>query len=47
MDLIPIFEGSGLTLTKRQKDLIPIRTEAIEFRELKKKYPRSRCFGLR
>jgi hypothetical protein len=36
MDLIPIFEGSGLTLTKRQKDLIPIRTEAIEFRELKK-----------
>ena len=36
MDLISIFEGSGLTLTTRQKDLIPIRTEAIEFRDLKK-----------
>ncbi len=34
MDLIPIYEGVGLTLTERQKSLIPIRTESVEFRHL-------------
>ena len=33
MDLIPIYEGSGLELTEQQKALIPIRTEPIAFRE--------------
>ena len=34
MDLIPIYEGSGLELTEQQKALIPIRTEPIVFREV-------------
>ena len=34
MDLIPIYEGSGLELTERQKALIPVRTEPIAFREV-------------
>ena len=34
MDLIPIYEGSGLELTERQKALIPIRTEPVVFREV-------------
>ena len=34
MELIPVHEGAGLTLTERQKALIPIRTEPVEFREL-------------
>ena len=34
MDLIPIYEGVGLTLTERQKSLIPVRTESVEFRHL-------------
>lgn len=36
MDLIPIFEGEGLTLTDRQRDLLPIRTEEIGFRKLER-----------
>ena len=32
MDLIPIYEGSGLELTEQQKALIPVRTEPIAFR---------------
>jgi len=34
MDLIPVYEGVGLTLTERQKSLIPVRTESVEFRNL-------------
>ncbi len=34
MDLIPVYEGVGLTLTERQKSLIPVRTESVEFRHL-------------
>jgi biotin carboxyl carrier protein len=34
MELIPIYEGAGLTLTEKQKALIPIRTEAVGFRKL-------------
>jgi biotin carboxyl carrier protein len=34
MELIPVHEGVGLTLTEKQKALIPIRTEPVEFREL-------------
>ena len=34
MDLIPIYEGSGLELTEQQKALIPVRTEPIAFREV-------------
>ena len=34
MDLIPIYEGSGLELTEQQKALIPIRTETVAFREV-------------
>ncbi len=34
MDLIPVYEGSGLELTEQQKALIPVRTEPIVFREV-------------
>ena len=34
MDLIPVYEGSGLELTEQQKALIPVRTEPIAFREV-------------
>ena len=34
MDLIPIYEGSGLELTEQQKALIPVRTELVAFREV-------------
>ena len=34
MDLIPIYEGSGLELTEQQKALIPVRTEPIAFRKV-------------
>ena len=34
MELIPIYEGAGLTLTEKQKALIPIRTEPVGFRKL-------------
>ena len=34
MDLIPIYEGSGLELTEQQKELIPVRTEPVAFREV-------------
>ena len=34
MDLIPIYEGSGLELTEQQKALMPVRTEPIAFREV-------------
>ena len=34
MDLIPVYEGVGLTLTEKQKALIPVRTESVEFRNL-------------
>ena len=34
MELIPVYEGSGLTLTEKQKALIPVRTESVEFRKL-------------
>ena len=34
MELIPVYEGAGLTLTEKQKSLIPVRTESVEFREL-------------
>ena len=34
MDLIAIYEGSGLELTEQQKALIPVRTEPIAFREV-------------
>ena len=34
MDLIPIYEGSGLELTAQQKALIPVRTEPVAFREV-------------
>ena len=34
MDLIPVYEGGGLTLTERQKALIPIKTEKIGFHKL-------------
>lgn len=36
MDLIPVYEGEGLTLTKEQKALIPIKTEKIGFRKLER-----------
>jgi hypothetical protein len=36
MDLIPIYEGEGLTLTDRQRDLLPIRTEEAAFRTLER-----------
>ena len=36
MELIPIYEGAGLTLTQKQKDLIPIRTEKIGFHKLER-----------
>ncbi len=36
MDLIPVYEGEGLTLTARQQDLIPIRTEKIGFHTLER-----------
>ncbi len=34
MELIPVYEGAGLILTEKQKSLIPVRTESVEFREL-------------
>ena len=34
MDLIPIYEGSGLELTEQQKALMPVRTEPVAFREV-------------
>ncbi len=34
MDLIPVYEGSGLELTEQQKALMPVRTEPIAFREV-------------
>ena len=34
MDLIPVYEGSGLELTEQQKALIPVRTEPVIFREV-------------
>ena len=34
MDLIPIYEGSGLELTEQQKALIPVHTEPVAFREV-------------
>ena len=34
MDLIPVYEGSGLELTERQKALIPVRTEPVAFRKV-------------
>ena len=34
MELIPVYEGAGLTLTEKQKALIPVRTESVEFRKL-------------
>ncbi|MCZ6679695.1 MAG: efflux RND transporter periplasmic adaptor subunit [Candidatus Poribacteria bacterium] len=34
MELIPVYEGAGLTLTEKQKALIPVRTEPIAFRKL-------------
>ena len=34
MDLIPIYEGSGLELTEQQKALIPVRTESVAFRKV-------------
>jgi membrane fusion protein, copper/silver efflux system len=36
MDLIPIYEGEGLTLTDRQRDLLPVRTEEVTFRTLER-----------
>ncbi len=36
MDLIPIYEGSGLELTEQQKALIPVRTEPVVFREVER-----------
>ncbi len=36
MDLIPVYEGEGLTLTSEQKALIPIKTEKIGFRKLER-----------
>ena len=36
MDLVPQRKGAGLTLTQRQKELIPIRTEAVGFRSLER-----------
>ena len=34
MDLIPVYEGSGLELTEQQKALIPVRTEPVAFRKV-------------
>jgi multidrug resistance efflux pump len=34
MDLIPVYEGEGLTLSEEQKALIPIKTEKIGFHKL-------------
>jgi len=34
MDLIPARKGAGLTLTKRQKDLVPVRTEPVGYHAL-------------
>ena len=34
MDLIPVYEGSGLELTEQQKALIPVRTEPVVFRKV-------------
>ena len=34
MDLIPIYDGSGLELTEQQKALIPVRTEPVAFRKI-------------
>ena len=34
MELIPVYQGAGLTLTEKQRALIPIRTESVEFRNL-------------
>ncbi len=34
MELIPVYEGAGLTLTEKQKALIPVRTESVEFHKL-------------
>lgn len=36
MDLIPVYEGEGLTLTDAQKALIPIRTETIGYHKLER-----------
>ncbi len=36
MDLVPVKKGAGLTLTQRQRDLIPIRTEPVGFHPLEK-----------
>ena len=36
MDLIPVYEGSGLELTEQQKALIPVRTESIAFRKVER-----------
>ncbi|NQT82523.1 efflux RND transporter periplasmic adaptor subunit [bacterium] len=36
MDLVPQKRGAGLTLTKRQRDLIPIKTEPVGFHSLHK-----------
>ena len=44
MDLIPIYEGSGLELTEQQKALIPVRTEPVAFREVSREI-RTRVSG--
>lgn len=36
MDLVPQKKGAGLTLTQRQKELIPIRAETVGFRSLER-----------
>lgn len=36
MDLVPVKKGAGLTLTQRQRDLIPIKTEPVGFHSLQK-----------
>ncbi len=36
MDLVPQKKGAGLTLTQKQKDLIPIKTEPVGFHSLQK-----------
>lgn len=36
MELVPVKKGAGLMLTKRQRDLIPIKTEPVAFHALEK-----------
>lgn len=36
MDLTPVYEGEGLTLTEKQKALIPVKTEKIGFHRLER-----------